>query len=287
MNGWLFSVQHLEEDKHHSSLIILDSSFIIRSSWDAQSFIVHHSSFVILHSSFIIHHPSSFGIHHLWFIIQKSMKNRWKIYQKSIKNRQKIDPKSTKIGLGPPWSRLGGVQAVMEASKTPLRVNSWFLLSLSNEIAILAKNGAFVREWEQCQKWPRKVKFESIPKVRRVLADAHRLTADPSHVRSSFIIQHSSFGWETVPSVGLWNGCVLSFSIRRVLCSGGKRLGLLRCGTVQFCLFRCNNVEFISRHSSFINQSRLICESILKVKQVPWRFSVCVCVCQCVCVWII
>ena len=115
------------------------------------------------------------------------------------------------------------------------------------------------------------------------LSDAHRLTADPSHVRSSFIIQHSSFGWETVPSVGLWNGCVLSFSIRRVLCSGGKRLGLLGCGTVQICLFRCNNVEFISRHSSFINQSRLIFESILKDKQVPWRFSVCVCVNVCVC----
>ena len=64
MNGWLFSVQHLEEDKHHSSLIILESSFIIRSSWDAPSFIVHHSSFVILHSSFIIHHPSSFIIQH-------------------------------------------------------------------------------------------------------------------------------------------------------------------------------------------------------------------------------
>ena len=100
------------------------------------------------------------------------MKNRWEIYQKSIKNGPKINAKATKIGLGPPWSRLGGVQAVMEASKTPLRVNSWILLSLSNEMAILAKNGDFVREWEQCQKWPRKVKIESIPKVRRVLARA-------------------------------------------------------------------------------------------------------------------
>ena len=109
------------------------------------SFIIHH------HSSFSIHH-CSFGIHHLSFIIQKSINKQWKIYQKSIKNRQKIVPKSTKIGLGAPWSRLGGVQAVMEASKTPLRVNSWILLSLSNEMAILAKNGDFVREWEQVQK---------------------------------------------------------------------------------------------------------------------------------------
>ena len=142
--------------------------------------IIHRSSFIIRHSSFIIHHSSSIIIHHWALIIvhsagiichslfQKSMKNRWEIYQKSIKNGPKINAKATKIGLGPPWSRLGAVQA----SKTPLRVNSWILLSLSNEMAILAKNGDFVREWEQCQKWPRKVKIESIPKVRRVLARA-------------------------------------------------------------------------------------------------------------------
>ena len=158
MNGWLFSVQHLEEDKHHSSLIILDSSFIIRSSWDAQSFIVHHSSFVILHSSFIIHHPSSFIIQH-WslFIRQASFvihyfRNRWRIDEKSIKNQSKMDQKSMqkqpKSVLDPP----GAVLELMEASKTPSRVNSWILLSLSNEMAILAKNGDFVREWEQVQK---------------------------------------------------------------------------------------------------------------------------------------
>ena len=110
-NGWLFSVQHLEEHKHHSSLIILDSSFIIRSSWDAQSFIVHHSSFVILHSSFIIHHPSSFIIHHSSFSIHhsafiidhsafiirhSSFINQSTIDQKSIKNQSKIDKKSIK-----------------------------------------------------------------------------------------------------------------------------------------------------------------------------------------------
>ena len=116
MNGWLFSVQHLEEGNHHSSLIILDSSFMTRNSWDTHSFIVHHSSFFIHHSSFIIHHHSSFsidhcsfGIHHLSFIIQKSMNNQCKIYQKSINNEQKINPKSTKLGLGAPlepsWRR--------------------------------------------------------------------------------------------------------------------------------------------------------------------------------------
>ena len=110
--------------------------------------------------------------------------------------------------LEPPWSRLGGVQAVMEVER-------------------------------MC------------------------------YVFFDVTTSSSLFRWETVPSVGLWNGCVLSFSIRRVLCSDGKRLSLLGCGTVQFCLFLCNNVEFISRHSSFINQSRLIFESILKDKQVP------------------
>ena len=140
--------------------------------------IIHRPSFVILHSSFIIHHPSSFIIEH-WslFIRQASFvihyfRNRWRIDEKSIKNQSKMDQKSMqkqpKSVLEPPWSRLGAVQA----SKTPLRVKSWILLSLSNEMAILAKNGDFVREWEQCQKWPRKVKIESIPKVRRVLARA-------------------------------------------------------------------------------------------------------------------
>ena len=162
---------------HHWSFLIHHSSFVIHE-------ILNHSSSIIRHSSFIIHHSSSIIIHHSALIIvhsagiichslfQKSMKNRWEIYQNSIKNGPKINAKATKIGLGPPWSRLGGVQAVMEASKTLLRVNSWILLSLSNEMAILAKNGDFVREWEQCQKWPRKVKIESIPKVRRVLARA-------------------------------------------------------------------------------------------------------------------
>ena len=59
------------------------------------------------------------------------------------KNQSKKQGKSV---LEPPWSRLGGFQGVMEGSKSPLRVKSCFLLSLSNEMAILAKNGDFVRE---------------------------------------------------------------------------------------------------------------------------------------------
>ena len=49
-------------------------------------------------------------------------------------------------------------------------------------------------------------------------------------------------------SVGMWNECVVSFSMkqRRALCSDGKRFSLLGCGTDQFCLFRCNNVELFS-----------------------------------------
>ena len=128
------------------------------------SFIIHH------HSSFSIHH-CSFGIHHLSFIIQKSMNNRWKIYQKSVKNRQKINPKSTKIGLGAPWSRLGGVQAVMEASKTPLRevlgadrVNSWFFEDVSNEITTLGQKWWFRSRVRACQKVTKLIDFRKYHK---------------------------------------------------------------------------------------------------------------------------
>ena len=90
----------------------------------------------------------------------------------------------------------------------------------------------------------------------------------------------SLFRWETVQSVGMWNGPVLSFSMlqRRnaelsVQMGNGSvcwdverllwyesiqchmifesiikvRLAWLRWGTVQFCLFQCNNAEFSVR----------------------------------------
>ena len=126
-------------------------SFIIRNSWDTQSFIVHHSSFVILHSSFIIHHPSSFIIHHSSFSIHhsaftidhsafiirhSSFINQSTIDQKSIINRSKIDRKSSR---NLPKSVLEPPGAVLEASRKRLGGKSWLI-------------------------------FESILKVRRVLA---------------------------------------------------------------------------------------------------------------------
>ena len=105
----------LREGNHHSSLIILDSSFIIRNSWDTQSFIVHHSSFFIHHSSFIIHQHSSlsidhcsFGRHHLSFIIseidEESMRKLWKINQKWTKNQCKSNQNRSWTPLEPSWS---------------------------------------------------------------------------------------------------------------------------------------------------------------------------------------
>ena len=106
------------------SLIILDSSFIIRNSWDSVE--RQESNFCDTFekkSSFIIHHHSSLSIddcscgrHHLWFI---SFRIQWRSHEKSkiipSWNGAKISPKSKQNRS---WNPPG---TVLEASKASWR----------------------------------------------------------------------------------------------------------------------------------------------------------------------
>ena len=111
----------------------------------SSSIIIHHSAFIIVHSAFIICHEA---FNNQWTIDNKSIKSQSKINKKSFQNQPKsvLEPPGGVLEASKPsWSRHGGVQG-------PLKSEQLILLSLSNEMAILAKNGDFVREWEQVQK---------------------------------------------------------------------------------------------------------------------------------------